>query len=128
MIYVDTSAVAKLLRLEDETDAVRSLFESGVRLVSSRLLEVELHSIAARQWYDHAAVDALIDRVATVSLGDDITQIALDLRSSLRTLDTLHLATAVLLADELTAFLCFDVELTRAARDRGIPLHPLSEA
>lgn len=46
------------------------------------------------------------------------------LRSGLRGLDALHLATALLIAGDLAEFLAFDNDLNAAARERGLPLHP----
>ena len=42
--------------------------------------------------------------------------------ASLRTLDAIHLASAVELGDELTAFVSYDERLLAAARDLGLPV------
>ena len=42
--------------------------------------------------------------------------------ATLRTLDAIHLATALELRDELTAFVCYDDRLSAAARDLGMPV------
>jgi len=41
----------------------------------------------------------------------------------LRSLDAIHLATARLLGQELTALLTYDDRLAKAAADAGIPVH-----
>lgn len=126
MIYLDTSAAVKALIREDQSAEVRALFASEQELISSRLLAVELYAVADRGRLRATDVRSLIDRVAVVALSDDVAQRAIDIRSGLRTLDALHLATAVVLGPVATEFLSFDDELNAAARARGIPLHSLS--
>lgn len=126
MIYLDTSAAVKALIREDQSAEVRALFASEQELISSRLLAVELYAVADRRRLRATDVRSLIDRVAVVALSDDVAQRAIDIRSGLRTLDALHLATAVVLGPVATEFLSFDDELNAAALARGIPLHSLS--
>jgi predicted nucleic acid-binding protein len=125
MIYLDTSAAVKALIREAETPAIRALFDSGADLISSRLLAVELHAVVDRRGLRATDARALLERVAQVSLSDDIAQRAIDLRSGLRTLDALHLATAVSLGPVVASFLSFDDELNTASLKHGIPLHAL---
>lgn len=127
MIYLDTSAAVKTLINEAETSAVRALFESA-ELISSRLLAVELNAVADRRGMPAVNVRALVDRVALVRLNDDIALRAIDLRSGLRTLDSIHLATALSLGPLITEFLSFDTELNKSALRYGIPLHSLAYA
>lgn len=126
MIYLDTSAAVKALISEAESTQVRMLFETGAELISSRLLAVELHAVADRRGLRATHVRALLDRVANVALDDDIAQHAIDIRSGLRTLDALHLATAVVLGPIVTEFLSFDDALNAAASAHGIPLHSIA--
>lgn len=121
MIYLDTSAAAKALIDEDGSDSVRQAFADGIEFVSSRLLAVELHAVADRRAISADAAQELIDRVALVSLTDDTLTRAVELHSGLRTLDALHLATAIEIEDALTSILTFDVEFAAAATRLGIP-------
>lgn len=123
MIYLDTSAAAKAVVDEADSRAVRRLFADGTDFVSSTLLAVELHAVADRRFVQPDAVHEIIDRVALVSLGDDITTTAINLHSGLRTLDALHLATALRLGSAITGILTFDKELAGAAEQRGLSLH-----
>lgn len=120
MIYLDTSAAAKALLYDPDSTAVRALFSEGAEFVSSTLLAVELHAVADRRFISQEAAQELIDRVALVSLGDDITTAAIALHSRLRTLDALHLATALRLGSAVDSILTFDTELASAAAQRGI--------
>lgn len=128
MIYLDTSAAAKALIREGESDDIRRLFADGADLVASRLLAVELHAVVDRRALSAVAARHLLDRVALASLTDDIAQRAIDMRSGLRTRDSLHLATALMLGPIVTTFLSFDVELNAAALRHGVPLHDLAPA
>lgn len=121
MIYLDTSAAAKVLIDEAESDSIRNLFVENTEFVSSRLLAVELHALADRRMVSADAAQELLDRVALVSLGDSILEAAITMHSGLRPLDALHLATAVRLKGVLSGILTFDNELADAAARHGIP-------
>ena len=121
MIYLDTSAAAKALIDESGSETVRRMFADGTPFVSSKLLAVELHAVADRQFIASEAVQELLDRVALVSLDDDLLDDAIALHSRLRTLDALHLATAVRLKGTISSILTFDNELAAAASRNGIP-------
>lgn len=121
MIYLDTSAAAKALIEEEGSDAVREAFAAGTEFVSSRLLAVELHAVVDRRAISGAAAQELLDRVALVSLADETLDSAIELRSGLRTLDALHLATAVELREAISGVLTFDQEFADAAERLGIP-------
>lgn len=120
MIYLDTSAAAKAIIEEPESEAIRKLFADGAPFVSSKLLAVELHSVADRRVIDSADADDLLDRVALVSLDAEVMDRAITMHSGLRTLDALHLATAIHVGTAITGILTFDNELAAAAERHGI--------
>lgn len=124
MIYLDTSAAAKTLIAEPESDGIQHVFAEGEEFVASRLLAVELNAVVDRRGL--SAVDArhLLDRVSLASLSNEVTQRAIDLRSGLRTLVALHLATALSLDSVVTSLLSFDAGLNAGASAR----HPASRA
>lgn len=124
MIYLDTSAAAKALIDEDGSAAMRRAFADGTPFVSSRLLAVELHALADRRAISTDAAQELLDRVALVSLSDDTLARAVVLHSGLRTLDALHLATALEIGDALTSILTFDLEFAAAAERFGLDAGP----
>jgi uncharacterized protein len=122
VIYIDTSAAMKLIVEEDGSDFVARVFQRSDGRVSSRLLAIELHSGAHRRGVAVDDVDPTLDSVSLVSLDDHIAEHAIGMRSGLRALDALHLATATLLAPILTGFLSFDSKLNAAAAASGLPL------
>lgn len=120
MIYLDTSAAYKLLSREPGVVEVEELFASGTELLSSRLLEVELHATADRRGGSPDDVDAILARTALDAVDDEVIDHALSLRSGLRALDALHLSTALLYGEEMTGIATFDRELAAAAQQFGL--------
>lgn len=120
--YLDASAAYKLLVEEAESEALARHFTASVPnpgFVSSMLLHTELYCAAARQ--SALSTDNIRDVLEAVTLvrvtNDDLVRAA---SSSwrLRTLDAIHLATAVRLgADEIVSY---DDELNAAAESIGI--------
>lgn len=122
MIYLDTSAALKAVVDEDGSQDVLQVFAGTVPRVSSKLLAVEMNAVAVRRRLPMKSIEPVLDAVNLIALDDDIAQRAIDLRSGLRSLDALHLATATKLLPVLTGFLTFDDELRQAAEERGLPL------
>lgn len=120
MIYLDTSAAYKLLSREAGVEEVERLFAGGAELLSSRLLEVELHATVDRRGGSHTDVDAIVSRIALDAVDDEIIDHALSLRSGLRAMDALHLSTALLYGEAMTAIATSDQELADAARRCGL--------
>ena len=67
-------------------------------------------------------VDAVLSRVTAIALDPGVVKLAGGIGPpSLRTLDAIHLASAVVLAEELDAIVTYDVRLAEAAAARGLP-------
>ena len=126
MIYVDTSALLKLLRAEAESDALEEFLASrpDEPLVSSVLVAVETRRAMLRQTPTMLPrADLLLTRVGQVGLSHAVVESASRLPSPmLRSLDAIHLATALLLGNEIAAFVTYDKRLAAAARDHRLPL------
>lgn len=120
MIYLHTSAAYKLLSREPEAEAVEALFASGTALLSSRLLEVELHATVDRRGGSRDDVDSILRRVDLDAVDDEIIDHALALRAGLRAMDALHLSTALLYGGTVTAMATYDQELAAAAQRFGL--------
>jgi uncharacterized protein len=126
MIYLDSSAVVKLVHVEPQTPALRAwLTASGQpALVSSLLAHVE--SARALRRTDAAALVNL-----PLVLGA-INMIAIDATICgaaaahpdplLRSLDAIHLATAAMVGPALTSFVTYDKRLAAAATAAGLPV------
>ena len=124
-IYLDSSAAAKLLVDEAESEALAAYVdEIGAEqdLVSSALLEIELRRLAVRLGLDQSAVTDLLARLDLVDPPRSLFHEAgLLPGTQLRSLDALHLATALRVdADTLVAY---DARLLDAARSLGLGVH-----
>ena len=124
MIYLDSSALMKLIRSEDETAALRMWL--GLRpeqpVVSSELGRVEVLR-AARRVGDQVLAEAraVVGDLDLVPLDRAVQDVACDIGAPvLRTLDALHLASALLLGDTLTEFVAYDRSLADAVRAAGL--------
>jgi len=118
--YLDASALVKLVVLEPESDAFRT-FVAGRHLTATEITEVEAHRAVQRRapLREQALVEALA-AVSLIPLDDDIRRLASTVEPArLRSLDAIHLATA-LLVEGIDEFVSYDSRLTEAARDRGL--------
>ncbi|MBC7593610.1 MAG: type II toxin-antitoxin system VapC family toxin [Kineosporiaceae bacterium] len=124
MIYADTSALAKLVRREDETDALRDwVAKSSQEVCTNSIGSIELRRAAGRIGPDFsAAASRLLNRIRIVSLSAEAVELAGRIPPvELRTLDSLHLASASLLPD-LEALLTYDIRMIEAGQAWGLPL------
>ncbi len=122
-LYADTSALAKLVKRESETDALRHwLAAERPRLLSSRLVVAELGRMGLAYAIPAASTAALLRQLDTVEITDEILQAAARLPAApgrlLRTLDAIHLASA--LHVEHDTVLTYDGPMTEAAVHSGL--------
>lgn len=124
MIYLDTSAAAKLFLDEDSRAEVEDLI-AGQPLVSSVLLDIELSKVWQRAGGTGHGYRALTDQGAKVDIRPEIVNRTCAIQA-VRSLDAIHLATALFLQDSgLTiSLLCFDNHLREAAELHGIRVIP----
>lgn len=123
MLYLDTSAAVKLLLLEEESLAIRA-YVSDQDWASSALLRTELVRALVR--VDPSVVPRALDLLLQprlLAIEARILDTAARLSPpSLRSLDAIHLASALELRDELTAFVAYDDRLLAAASALGMPV------
>jgi predicted nucleic acid-binding protein len=126
LIYVDTSALLKLVK-DDEAEgpALRAYLEGMAepRLVSSAILAVEARRGMLRVRPEGLPkVDLLLAGVAQISISDAVIEGASRLPGPmLRSLDAIHLATALLIRDDVETMLAYDARLRDAAVAHGLP-------
>lgn len=128
LVYVDASALVKLVLDESESAALRAYLE-GAGIVSSELVIVELARAIRRAARDDPSVplgallrraDELIDALGLVPLSRDLLVSAGTLpEPGLRALDAVHVATALSLAP-IEAFVSYDLRQSAAARLAGL--------
>jgi predicted nucleic acid-binding protein len=123
-VYLDASAIVKLLVEEaGSADLARYLAGRGT-CITSRISGVEVRRAVARSGgtVDAGRVDALFAALASRELDASLAAAAGRLAPpGLRTLDAIHLATALELGFELEAFVTYDQRLAEAAAAAGLP-------
>ena len=123
MLYVDTSATVKLLLEEPESAALTEFLRTArTPLVCSRVGIVELRRVGRRTGADANRADAVAATLVVVELDETIERVALSVDPALRTLDAIHLATALAAAGSLTGFVCYDARLAAAAKSSGLTI------
>jgi predicted nucleic acid-binding protein len=123
LLYLDASALVKLVITEQESAALRIFIAGDPLLISSRIGAVELRRVAARQDEQPAEpqVDAVLANMLLVEVDELVAASAGTVApTSLRTLDAIHLASAMTLAPELDALITYDARLADAARAAGL--------
>jgi predicted nucleic acid-binding protein len=127
VIYIDTSAFMKLAWREDESPALERYLADRAdgaddRLVSSALIAIEARRTVLRE--DATRLprsDVLLTRVGQVAITGAVVESASRLPDpSLRSLDAIHLATALLLGNEVEVLVSYDKRMCAAAQAHGI--------
>ena len=119
--YLDTSALAKLVRPEPETQALRKWLERKLWIVSD-LHRTELRRAAWRAGgRAPARAERLLAECDVIRIDADTFDRAGRVEPSiLRALDALHLAAATTLGPDLSGMVAYDERLLRAASDAGL--------
>jgi predicted nucleic acid-binding protein len=117
---MDASALVKLVVPEPESSAVEELVRDR-HLVASEVVEVEVRRAARRRGAtDERIVAETLGLVWFLPLDEEARRLAATVDPPpLRTLDAIHLATA-LLVEDLDELISYDDRLAAAARDRGL--------
>jgi predicted nucleic acid-binding protein len=126
VIYLDSSALLKLLHEEPESAALADwlLAREGVPVVSSELAKVEVLR-ACRRVNAEALPEArnLLAELDLVPLTSDVIDEAGDVGGVLlRSLDAIHLASALALRADISTFIAYDDRLGDAASAAGLDL------
>ena len=123
LVYADASALVKLVIDEPESATMHRWFVEATRVLTSRIGVVETLRAASRRDHDPAHRDAVVRDVAVIELDRAISAAAGTLEPALlRTLDAIHVASAMTLMPELGAFVTFDDRMAEAARNLGLPV------
>lgn len=121
MLYLDASAIVKLVVREPETPAVVAAIAADPEAVSSALAWTEVVRAARRARVRVARAEAVLERIGLVPVDEGILRAAAELRPpALRTLDAIHLATALSLREDLAALVTYDARLAQAGAASGL--------
>ncbi len=124
VVYLDSSALVKLVVREAESDALLAYLRRRPRRASCALARVEV--IRAVRPHGRTAVARarrLLSRVDLLRLDDAVLDAAADLQvAAVRSLDAIHLAAARSLGGELEALVTYDDRMADAARELPLSL------
>ena len=124
LAYLDTSAFVKAPLGERDARALAAAADEWGMRASSAILRVEATRAAARVGTPAVeAVGAALRRVVLVPVDDEVLDIAAHVADpGVRSLDAIHLATALSLGDDLGVLLTYDARMADAARSLGLPV------
>jgi len=119
LIYLDASALVKLIVTEPESDALLAFLRSRPDRLSSALSLTEVPRALRRAQFGEAArrrAQRLLARLALVDVDRRILSAAVALEPpTLRTLAAIHLATALAVREDLGSLVTYDRRLAAAA-------------
>ena len=124
LLYLDASALVKLVLPEPESAALLAAVRREVDLVTSVVGRIETFRAVLRASGDAKLVPRIEDTFKAVTVIHVTPQIRRWAEThppfDLRTLDAIHLGTALSLGDSLDAFVVYDARLADAARREGL--------
>ncbi len=123
LAYADASALVKLVVEEPESRELHRWYVEAERVVTSRIGVVETLRAAARRPHDPVHRDHVVEDLEVIELDASIGRTSGAIQpAGLRTIDAIHLATALQLLPQLDAFVTYDDRLADAARSLGFPV------
>lgn len=126
MIYLDSSALVKLAITEPESPALTEWLGHSANAVrvSSPIVRVEVPRAVWRA--DPGSLPqayAVVRRVRDIRMTASVLTRAAGARPvTLRALEALHLASALAIRHDLSAFVSYDKRLLTAAEEAGLPI------
>ena len=124
MVYLDSSALVKLVIAEPESPALRRYLRREPERASCALARVEV--LRAVRLHGPAAITRarrVLHRLSIVRIDDTLLDAAAALDGGvLRSLDAIHLAAAQVFDDELTAVVTYDRRMRDAAERLALPV------
>lgn len=126
-LYLDSSAIVKLVQLETESEALRRYLRDnrGDTKVTSALARVEVpRAVLSGGAEALSQARRQLSRLHQISLDGDLLDRAARVAPTtlLRSLDAIHIASAQLLGDELRAIVTYDQRMIEVATSVGLPV------
>jgi predicted nucleic acid-binding protein len=125
MIYLDSAAVVKLVHAEPESPALRAWLNERAETDWTSSVLVEIESFRALARYAPEAVTRLhpvLDQIELIDMSPRVRVLAQTVRPvTIRSLDAIHLGTALALRPNLTSFVTYDKRLLEAATAAELP-------
>jgi predicted nucleic acid-binding protein len=126
MIYLDSAAVVKLVHAEPESPALRAWLNERAETDWTSSVLVEIESFRALARYAPEAVTRLhpvLDQIELIDMNPRVRVLGQTvIPVTIRSLDAIHLGTALTLRDNLTSFITYDKRMLEAATAAGLPV------
>ncbi len=122
-VYVDSSALVKLVVEEPESTALRAYLLDNGPIYASRVAAIELRRAVRRQALPDSVgqAESVLEAVRFIELDEPMTRLAGTAEPpKQRTLDAIHLIAALAIGDECGAFVSYDAVLNGAAQAAGL--------
>jgi uncharacterized protein len=127
VLYLDSSAIVKLVAREPESEALARMIANDPEVVSSALAWTEVVRAARRTRSNIARAEKVVAGIPMIPIDDGILRRAAEIPPvTLRALDAIHIATALSVREDLAGIVTYDARLAEAAA--GLDLHTLSPA
>ncbi|MGL4746023.1 MAG: type II toxin-antitoxin system VapC family toxin [Dermatophilaceae bacterium] len=128
VIYLDSSVALRTILDVPERERLQSWMQTpGATFVSSRLLRTEVIRMLRRDGRPILDGAPLLDRVGLLDISRETHTVAESIERHIRTLDALHLATALLIGEPVTVA-THDATMTAVAAHLGLvvtdPIEP----
>ena len=121
MLYLDSSAIVKLVVREPETAELVQTLHADPEVVSSHIAWTEVVIATRRAGRSTSRAERILDGIALVPIDDAILREAATLGpKDLRTLDAIHLATAISLRPDVGTMITYDFRQAHAASALGL--------
>ena len=128
-VYLDASALLKLIVPERESGALAAELEQWPDRVSAAIVRVEVLRALRRDGRSkavHQTAEAVLDGLVLIRIDEPVLLRAAGFKNPrLRALDAIHLAAALAIGDDPEAFITYDAKLARAAVEERLTVrHP----
>jgi len=122
VVYLDSSALVKLVVAEAESRALRRYLRPHPQRATCALARVEvLRAVRTHGARALTRARSLLRRFDLIAMDDELLERAAAIDAAvLRSLDAIHLAAAQTLGDELTELVTYDGRMTAAAEKLGL--------
>ena len=119
--YLDASALVKLVIPEPESEALRRYLHGWPLLASCALVRTELLRAVGPHGADAVqAARAVLAELDLAELDAELLDLAGTLEGELRSLDAIHVASALEFGEELDALVTYDRRMATAAAALGL--------
>ncbi|MBA2274301.1 MAG: type II toxin-antitoxin system VapC family toxin [Actinobacteria bacterium] len=129
ILYLDSSALLKLIVVERESERLLSFISGWRQHAVSALAITEVSRAVGRRVLDdmdgvRSRVEAVFRNVALIGVDEELLEAAGALgHPLLRSLDAIHLASALYLGDDLAGLVTYDNRLAEGAVAAAVTVH-----